>query len=163
VAAPASEVIRRVLSASVTDDRREDLLLLTEDPSTSPPTLRLRYLAQRGDGSLDTDPNQLLLQFNDWRMSSLAGIGFHAGAARLAHGILVFAEGVRFVVPEQNPFRPTMIQSTLPAGPSPGASFGLHLTDFDGDGQVEVVGGTVAINSVTSLRQIDRAYRNRGN
>jgi hypothetical protein len=166
VAAPAAERIRRLASASVTEDRLEDVLVLTEQTTTSPPALRLRYLAQRADGSLDNDPDQLLLQFDDWGLASLHGFGFHSGATRLANGILIFEQGVKFVVPEAArptealSFRPTMIQSTFPAGRGPLSAFGVQLTDFDGDGQVEVVGGSVLIENVLSLRQVDRAYRN---
>lgn len=81
-------------------------------------------------------------------------MGFHRAAGALGHGIVLLRDTVRFVLPsiEGGGVRAGMIRSSLSTPID--ADLGLALNDFDGDGQVEVIGG-----ETTKVLKVDRAYR----
>jgi hypothetical protein len=90
----AAETIVRLAAASATDDRLEDLLVLTLEGSR---LVRLYCLPQQVDGRLG--PGVLFLQFDEWDGADFRGIGFNPTGQSLAQGIVVFRTGLRIVLP----------------------------------------------------------------
>lgn len=156
---PAGQTILRIAEGAVTEDSLEDLLVLTVEtlaqgqPNESQ-VFRLLCYRQVAATGVGTTPMQLARFGQPFADSAVRSLQFDRGARSLAGGFLLFDDAAGVGTRSQvRLLRPVLDAAGVaarvvlsPIGAGADDEFDTVVLDVEQDGQIEVVGGSRAVN-----------------